>query len=71
MNAALKETAPAKIEFIDLKAQYRAIKARGGWRNIASGPTLDPGMSDQRVPAFRRRLAITDAAPAEPGAPMP
>jgi UDP-2-acetamido-2-deoxy-ribo-hexuluronate aminotransferase len=26
MNAPLKETAPAKIEFIDLKAQYRAIK---------------------------------------------
>jgi UDP-2-acetamido-2-deoxy-ribo-hexuluronate aminotransferase len=26
MNAALKETAPAKIEFIDLKAQYRALK---------------------------------------------
>lgn len=26
MNARLKETAPSKIEFIDLKAQYRALK---------------------------------------------
>src|SRR3954469_5202740 len=26
MNAMLKETAPAKIEFIDLKSQYQALK---------------------------------------------
>ncbi|HTI66073.1 MAG TPA: L,D-transpeptidase family protein [Caulobacteraceae bacterium] len=37
--------------------QYRAIAAKGGWEPIAAGPSLKPGMSDQRVVQLRRRLA--------------
>jgi L,D-transpeptidase YcbB len=40
-------------------AEYRAIAANGGWPSIATGVTLKPGMTDARVPALARRLAIT------------
>jgi murein L,D-transpeptidase YcbB/YkuD len=63
---ALAPADPAYAQLRDWLAEYRAIKARGGWRNVASGPTLDPGARDPRVPALRRRLAVTDGAPAEP-----
>ena len=63
---ALAPADPAYAQLRDWLAEYRAIKARGGWRNVASGPTLDPGARDTRVPALRRRLAVTDGAPAEP-----
>jgi murein L,D-transpeptidase YcbB/YkuD len=63
---ALAPADPAYAQLRDWLAAYRAFKAGGGWRNIASGPTLDPGTNDPRVPALRRRLAITDGAPAEP-----
>jgi len=67
--AVLEALAPSDPAYAALRAwlgEYRAIKARGGWRTIASGPTLDPGAQDPRVPALRRRLALTDQAPAEP-----
>jgi len=38
---------------------YRRIAANGGWHSIESGPTLKPGMTDRRVPALRRRLAVS------------
>ena len=38
---------------------YRAIAAAGGWSAIGDGPTLEPGVSDPRVPALRHRLEIT------------
>jgi L,D-transpeptidase YcbB len=68
-DAVLEALAPSDPAYAALRlwlAEYQAIKARGGWRNIASGPTLDPGAQDPRVPALRRRLALTDEAPAEP-----
>jgi murein L,D-transpeptidase YcbB/YkuD len=40
-------------------AQYRAIKAAGGWPQIPSGPTLKLGVHDERVPILRRRLIVT------------
>ena len=50
-------------------ADYRAIAAAGGWPSVPLGESLKPGMSDDRVPALRARLAVTDAAaPAAPGA---
>jgi murein L,D-transpeptidase YcbB/YkuD len=39
--------------------EYRQIKADGGWPVIPDGPTLKAGMSDERVPALAKRLAIT------------
>jgi len=49
---------------------YRAIAAAGGWPVIPDGPTIKPGMSDERVPALRTRLEITkDLAPASTTVP--
>jgi murein L,D-transpeptidase YcbB/YkuD len=40
-------------------AEYRAIEARGGWQPVPAGPKLVLGAIDARVPALRRRLAVT------------
>jgi len=45
-------------------AEYRSIAELGGWPRIPSGPPLKAGMSDTRVPALRRRLAMTGDLPA-------
>jgi murein L,D-transpeptidase YcbB/YkuD len=42
-----------------LLAEYRAIEARGGWPTLPTGPTLKPGMVDDRVLLLRRRLAAS------------
>ena len=39
--------------------QYRRIAADGGWPTIAAGPTLKPGVTDERVAVLRTRLQIT------------
>ena len=47
----------------DLKqalAEYRIMKARGGWEAIPAGPVLKKGMIDPRVAFIRKRLAMTD-----------
>ena len=46
-------------------AKYVAIGAAGGWPAIPAGPTLKPGMQDERVPLVRQRLRITDDLSAE------
>ena len=43
----------------DILRSYRGIAAEGGWPTVPAGETLKPGMSDPRVMALRRRLAIT------------
>ncbi len=40
-------------------ARYRAIAKQGGWPTVPPGPTLEPGMTDRRIPALRARLAMT------------
>jgi len=45
-------------------AEYRALSEKGGWPQIAEGPTLKPGMNDNRIPGIRERLAITGDLPA-------
>ncbi len=40
-------------------ATYRGIAADNGWQPIGSGPNLEIGVEDDRVPALRRRLAAT------------
>ncbi len=40
-------------------ARYRALRAAGGWKPIAPGPTLKPGALGPRVVALRSRLRIT------------
>ena len=44
-------------------AEYRALKNKGGWPQVASGPTLKLGMSDERIPIVRKRLVITGDLP--------
>lgn len=39
--------------------RYRALVAKGGWTAIADGPSIKPGMEDERVPAIRKRLIAT------------
>ena len=43
----------------DALTEYRGLQAGGGWPAVASGPTLKPGMEDERVPVIRRRLVVT------------
>lgn len=68
--AALSAVAPADPYYGRLRrtlAVYRALADAGGWAAIPAGPTLRPGDVDARVPAIRRRLALTgdlDGAPA-------
>lgn len=40
-------------------AFYRELTAAGGWPEIPEGPTLRKDDNDPRVPALRRRLALT------------
>lgn len=64
---ALAPQDPAYAELLGALAELRAIKARGGWRNVdPRGGTLEPDAVDPRVPALRRRLAVTDGAATEP-----
>ncbi len=46
-------------------ARYRDIASRHGWKPIADGPPLGLGVSNARVAALRRRLAVED-----PSTPM-
>lgn len=43
----------------DALAQYVAIGKAGGWSTIPGGPTLKPGMRDERLPLVRQRLLAT------------
>lgn len=41
----------------DALSQLHRIQASGGWNAIESGPTIEPGTEDPRVPLLRHRLA--------------
>ena len=47
-----------------LLAEYRRLVAGGGWPQVDTGPTLKPGMDDERIAVIRKRLAITGDLPA-------
>jgi len=54
---------PAHERYRDLRAalaRYHAYAAAGGWEPIPEGKTLRLGMRDQRMPAIRKRLSITE-----------
>ena len=57
--AALRPQHVTYRRLMQALAHYRSIAARGGWPAVPAGPTLRPGMSDPRVPAVRKRLAVT------------
>jgi L,D-transpeptidase YcbB len=45
---------------------HRQIESGGGWPLVPDGPTLKPGVTDPRVIALRRRLAVTGDLMDEP-----
>ena len=55
----LAPTSPLYDEFKKALAEYRAIEAQGGWPQVAPGPTLKPGMPDERIAVIRERLLVT------------
>lgn len=60
IQAWLASLAPRQDQYRAMKdalARYRDLAASGGWHKVGAGPKLEPGMSDPRVPALRRRLA--------------
>ncbi|MEZ4413126.1 MAG: L,D-transpeptidase family protein, partial [Gemmatimonadales bacterium] len=62
MPAAIAALAPRHPLYLRLRsdlARYRALEASGGWEPIPAGPNLEEGQSDSRIPALRRRLALT------------
>ena len=67
-GALLASLEPQHPFYQNLKAAlaaYRRIEAAGGWPTLPDGPTLRTGDRDARVPALRRRLAVSgDLAPA-------
>ncbi len=42
---------------------FRDIKSKGGWQRIPEGPSLEPGIIDDRVPLVRERLNTTRQLP--------
>ena len=54
---------PYYLELRRVLAKYRQIAAAGGWQEIPSGKTLEPGVQDPRVAKVRRRLTITGDFP--------
>src|SRR5215831_17805269 len=64
-SPSMREFADAAIprvflyqRFKEALAQYRQLAAAGGWPAVPTGPTLKPGMADERVPKLAERLAI-------------
>jgi murein L,D-transpeptidase YcbB/YkuD len=51
--------------------EYRALEAAGGWSPISTGPTMQPGVSDPRVPALRYRLTVSKDLEGSLEAPTP
>jgi murein L,D-transpeptidase YcbB/YkuD len=49
-------------------ADLRRLEAAGGWDPVAAGPPMRAGLPDPRVPALRRRLALSGDLGAAQGA---
>lgn len=62
VRAALEKLSPHHQTYVNLKeslSRYRQIAGRGGWQQIPAGPSLKPGMRDDRVALMRHRLIVT------------
>ncbi len=58
--AALAPSQQGYQDLLTLLNQARETADRGGWDTVEAGSLLRPGDHDDRVPALRRRLAVTD-----------
>jgi L,D-transpeptidase YcbB len=55
----LASLAPVDLRYVRLKsalALYRDLARKGPWPQIAGGPTIKPGTTDERVGTLRKRL---------------
>ena len=59
----LSPSDPAYRRLRTALVKYNSIIMVGGWETIPAGGTLRPGASDSRVPALRRRLALSGDLP--------
>jgi murein L,D-transpeptidase YcbB/YkuD len=62
LSVSLSELSPQQPIYQNLKAalaRYRGIAAQGEWPRVPDGPTLKPGMKNERVAILRRRLTTT------------
>ncbi|MCI5146449.1 MAG: hypothetical protein D3923_13205, partial [Candidatus Electrothrix sp. AR3] len=69
----LQMQAPQHADYYSLKkllAAYRQLEAKGGWPKIPEGPTLKPGMLDERLELMAKRLFISGDLPNLPD-PVP
>jgi murein L,D-transpeptidase YcbB/YkuD len=73
IDAGIEALKPHHFIYQGLKqalARVRTLAAAGGWPAIPVGAPVKPGASDPRLPAIRRRLAVTGelagSAPVEP-----
>ncbi|MDF2445885.1 MAG: hypothetical protein K0S46_1121 [Moraxellaceae bacterium] len=55
---------PFYYQLREALARLRKVAAAGGWPALPSGPTLEPGMRDARVPLLRERLQLAGLLPA-------
>jgi L,D-transpeptidase YcbB len=63
--------APTDIGYQNLSAgyvRYRRLAAQGGWPAFPAGPTIEPNMSDRRIPALIDRLTAEGDLSAADGA---
>ncbi len=61
VRKTLKGLAPTEPGYVNLRnglKRYREIRSCGGWMPIPSGPKLENGVTDPRVPALCFRLAL-------------
>jgi murein L,D-transpeptidase YcbB/YkuD len=64
----LASLAPSDLRYVRLKsalALYRDLARTGNWPKVAGGPTIKPGMSDERVGTIRKRLIAEGYLPAD------
>lgn len=62
LTALVESLPPPYAGYQRLKAAmelYRNLARAGGWKPIPDGPSIKPGMTDDRVPLVRKRLAVT------------
>jgi murein L,D-transpeptidase YcbB/YkuD len=63
VRASLEQLSPHHQAYVALKEalkQYKQLAGQGGWPQVPMvSESLRPGMQDSRVPAIRRRLAVT------------
>jgi murein L,D-transpeptidase YcbB/YkuD len=60
--------APSDLRYVRLKsalALYRELARHGNWPQVAAGPTIKPGMIDDRVDTIRKRLIAEGYLPSD------